>query len=185
MKPRYVPYLFCLCSKLASGQRKVFCKGGWPFSTRDIGYLVADCTGEGLKGALICKEWVPTVFLIFTISFSTLLLKFIHKFNCQYLISLDRYSATPISDERIFDAVNILLNMQNTSGGYATIEKTRGSHLLEWFNASEVSLDPVNLVHLYVCIFSFLVITCLWGKSASNWLRLCRSLERLWSTMII
>jgi lanosterol synthase len=22
-------------------------KGGWPFSTRDMGWVVADCTGEG------------------------------------------------------------------------------------------------------------------------------------------
>lgn len=54
-------------------------KGGWPFSTRDIGWVVADCTGEGLKAALICKKNV--------------------------------YTATPLSDTRLFDAVNILLLM--------------------------------------------------------------------------
>eukprot|EP00124_Ichthyophonus_hoferi_P001250 Ihof_evm17s60 gene=Ihof_evmTU17s60 len=82
-------------------------KGGWPFSTRDIGYLVADCTGEGLKGALICMN----------------------------------YSKAPIAEGRIFDAVNILINMQNPTGGYATIEKTRGTRRFEWFNASEVFGD--------------------------------------------
>ena len=61
-------------------------KGGWPFSTRDIGWVVADCTGEGLKAALICKK---------------------HK-----------YAKTPLSDERLFDAINILIEMQNDTGGY-------------------------------------------------------------------
>lgn len=48
------------------------------------------------------------------------------------------YTTNPLSDERIFDAVNILLLMQNATGGYATCEKTRGWHFMEWFNASEV-----------------------------------------------
>ena len=51
--------------------------GGWPFSTRDIGWVVADCTGEGLKAALICKK--------------------------------HGYAKHPLSDDRLFDAVNILL----------------------------------------------------------------------------
>lgn len=45
---------------------------------------------------------------------------------------------TPLSDDRLYDAVNILLLMQNATGGYATCEKTRGSHFFEYFNASEV-----------------------------------------------
>jgi squalene cyclase len=60
-------------------------KGGWPFSTRDIGWVVADCTGEGLKAALICRK--------------------------------HGYTATPLSERRLFDAVNILLLMQNDTGG--------------------------------------------------------------------
>eukprot|EP00055_Hartaetosiga_balthica_P006445 m.20203 g.20203 ORF g.20203 m.20203 type:complete len:722 (-) comp5225_c0_seq1:126-2291(-) len=81
-------------------------KGGWPFSTHEMGWVVADCTGEGLKGALICKK--------------------------------NKFTDAPLSDERLFDAVNVLLAMQNSTGGYATCEKTRGWHLFEWFNASEV-----------------------------------------------
>eukprot|EP00043_Microstomoeca_roanoka_P008241 m.79510 g.79510 ORF g.79510 m.79510 type:complete len:723 (-) comp14159_c0_seq1:213-2381(-) len=81
-------------------------KGGWPFSTRAMGWIVADCTGEGLKGALICKR--------------------------------NGFTPTPLSDERLFAAVDMLLKMQNSTGGYATCEKTRGSPLFEWFNASEV-----------------------------------------------
>jgi lanosterol synthase len=46
---------------------------------------VADCTGEGLKAALICKQ--------------------------------HSYTKTPLSDERLYDAVDIMLRMQNTTGG--------------------------------------------------------------------
>ncbi len=49
------------------------------------------------------------------------------------------YAAAPLSDDRLYDAVNILLLMQNATGGYATCEKTRGSHFFEYFNASEVT----------------------------------------------
>lgn len=30
--------------------------GGWPFSTRAMGWIVADCTAEGLKAALLCVK---------------------------------------------------------------------------------------------------------------------------------
>ncbi|KAL4892017.1 terpenoid cyclases/protein prenyltransferase alpha-alpha toroid [Aspergillus ambiguus] len=31
-------------------------KGGWPFSTRDNGYIVSDCTAEALKSVLLLQE---------------------------------------------------------------------------------------------------------------------------------
>lgn len=31
-------------------------KGGWPFSTRDNGYVVSDCAAEGLKAVLMLQE---------------------------------------------------------------------------------------------------------------------------------
>ena len=37
-----------------------------------------------------------------------------------------------------FVFVCTMSRMQNTTGGYATCEKTRGSKMFEWFNASEV-----------------------------------------------
>ena len=43
-----------------------------------------------------------------------------------------------ISDRRIFDAIDVLLTMQNRSGGFSSYEPTRGSELLEWLNAAEV-----------------------------------------------
>jgi len=43
-----------------------------------------------------------------------------------------------ISDDRLRDAVDVLLTMQNKSGGCASYEPTRGSEYLEWLNAAEV-----------------------------------------------
>jgi lanosterol synthase len=43
-----------------------------------------------------------------------------------------------ISDDRLHDAIDTLLTMQNSTGGFASYEPTRGSELLEWLNAAEV-----------------------------------------------
>jgi len=43
-----------------------------------------------------------------------------------------------ISDSRLFDAVNVILSFQNTDGGWATYENTRGSPHLELLNPSDV-----------------------------------------------
>ncbi|RMZ81528.1 hypothetical protein DV737_g2446, partial [Chaetothyriales sp. CBS 132003] len=47
--------------------------------------------------------------------------------------------APVISEDRLNDAVDVLLGMQNKhSGGFASYEPQRGSELLEWLNAAEV-----------------------------------------------
>ncbi|CAL8584248.1 Lanosterol synthase (Oxidosqualene--lanosterol cyclase) [Xanthoria parietina] len=43
-----------------------------------------------------------------------------------------------VSDERIKDAIDTLLTMQNPSGGFASYEAIRGSQYLEYLNAAEV-----------------------------------------------
>lgn len=43
-----------------------------------------------------------------------------------------------VSDERIRDAIDTLLTMQNTSGGFASYEPQRGSEYMEYLNAAEV-----------------------------------------------
>ncbi|KAL9594982.1 MAG: hypothetical protein Q9219_006710, partial [cf. Caloplaca sp. 3 TL-2023] len=43
-----------------------------------------------------------------------------------------------LSDERLKDAVDTLLTMQNRSGGFASYEPTRGSQYMEYLNAAEV-----------------------------------------------
>ena len=45
---------------------------------------------------------------------------------------------TLVSNDRIHDAIDTLLTMQNASGGFASYEPTRGSQYLEYLNAAEV-----------------------------------------------
>ena len=82
-------------------------KGAWPFSTRNQGYTVSDCTSEGLRAVLMLQN--------------------MHGYK------------PLVSDERIRDAVDVLLTMQNKhTGGFSSYEVQRGSELLEWLNAAEV-----------------------------------------------
>lgn len=36
-------------------------QGGFPFSTRDCGWIVADCTAEGLKAVMLLQEKCPFI----------------------------------------------------------------------------------------------------------------------------
>lgn len=56
------------------------------------------------------------------------------------VILLQRLPGFPklVSDERIKDAIDTLLTMQNPSGGFASYEPIRGSQYLEYLNAAEV-----------------------------------------------
>ena len=92
-------------------------KGGWPFSTSAHGWPITDCTSEGLKAALCIrglsciKEGIQTGEL------------------------------EQIDSERLYDACNVLLEMQNDEGGFATYENTRGFGWFEYLNPSEVFGD--------------------------------------------
>ncbi|WFD32203.1 lanosterol synthase [Malassezia sp. CBS 17886] len=83
-------------------------KGAWPFSTREQGYTVSDCTAEGLKGVLMLQEDARTGL------------------------------GHPISRARMHDSVDLLLSMQNPGGGYASYETINGPALTEWLNPAEV-----------------------------------------------
>nr|XP_036879554.1 lanosterol synthase [Manis javanica] len=54
-----------------------------------------------------------------------------------------------IPRERLFDAVDVLLSMRNPDGGFATYETTRGGHLLELLNPSEV-FGSIMIDYTYV-----------------------------------
>ncbi|MEQ2206681.1 hypothetical protein XENOCAPTIV_001617 [Xenoophorus captivus] len=92
--------------------------GGFPFSTRDCGWIVADCTAEGLKSVMLLQELCPSI-------------------------------RQPITSERLYDAVNVLLSMKNRDGGFATYETKRGGRLLELLNPSEVFGD-IMIDYTYV-----------------------------------
>ncbi|GAV02159.1 hypothetical protein RvY_12758 [Ramazzottius varieornatus] len=95
-------------------------KGGWPFSTLDCGWIVADCTAEALKSVLYLQKLRPLDMMI-----------------------------TALSPRRMQDAVDLLLAMKNEDGGFATYERKRGGRLLELLNPSEVFGD-IMIDYTYV-----------------------------------
>ena len=86
-------------------------KGGWPFSTSAHGWPISDCTAEGLKSVLALRSLACVG------------------------------ECAPIGDERLCDAADVVLALQNADGGYATYENTRGYGWYEWLNPSEVFGD--------------------------------------------
>ncbi|KAK2465673.1 hypothetical protein APHAL10511_002217 [Amanita phalloides] len=82
-------------------------KGAWGFSTKEQGYAVSDCTGEGLKAVMYL----------------------------QYHLS---YTPKLVSDQRMYDAVDLMLSLQNKCGGFASYELIRGPKWLETLNPAEV-----------------------------------------------
>ncbi|XAR54256.1 Cycloartenol synthase [Bertholletia excelsa] len=88
-------------------------KGAWPFSTGDHGWPISDCTAEGLKAALLLSE-LPSEIV-----------------------------GEPLDAKRLYDAVNVMLSLQNTDGGFATYELTRSYSWLELINPAETFGDIV------------------------------------------
>ncbi|EGW33292.1 oxidosqualene cyclase [Spathaspora passalidarum NRRL Y-27907] len=88
-------------------------KGAWPFSTKEQGYTVSDCTAEAMKAIIMVKNHS---------AFSD-----IHD---------------EITDEKLYDAVEVLLNIQNTEsyefGSFSAYEKIRSTLLLEKLNPAQV-----------------------------------------------
>ncbi|KAF3592646.1 hypothetical protein DY000_02022862, partial [Brassica cretica] len=88
-------------------------KGAWPFSTADHGWPISDCTAEGLKATLLLSK-VPKEIV-----------------------------GEPLDTNRLYDAVNVLISLQNADGGVATYELTRSYPWLELINPSETFGDIV------------------------------------------
>lgn len=92
-------------------------KGGWPFSTSAHGWPISDCTGEGLKATLCLLQ------------------------SKDVQQGIEDGSLRGISEERLQQAVHILLTYQNEDGGWATYENNRGWGWYEQLNPSEVFGD--------------------------------------------
>ncbi|KAF8020214.1 hypothetical protein BT93_G0805 [Corymbia citriodora subsp. variegata] len=88
-------------------------KGGWPFSTPEHGWIISDCTAEALKAALFLSEMQPSIV------------------------------GNAIAVDQLYDAVNVILSLQNQNGGFATYEQTRSYPWLEMINPSETFGDIV------------------------------------------
>ncbi|KAL8561846.1 hypothetical protein ACOMHN_046971 [Nucella lapillus] len=95
-------------------------KDGFPFSTRDCGWVVADCTAEGLKALLGLQD-------------DTAMLP----------------PASHVPTHRLQGAVDLLLAMRCDDGGWATYEDKRGGYMLELLNPSEVFGD-IMIDYTYV-----------------------------------
>jgi squalene/oxidosqualene cyclase-like protein len=87
--------------------------GGWPFSTRDHGWPISDCTAEGIKAALLLEE------------------------------RLQGRGLRMVPRERIEQAVRIILDLQNShkDHGWASYELNRGYDWYELFNPAQVFGD--------------------------------------------
>lgn len=88
-------------------------KGAWPFSTADHGWPISDCTAEGLKAVLLLSQ-IPSEAV-----------------------------GKSLDVKRLYDAVNVILSLQNSDGGFATYELTRSFQWLELINPAETFGDIV------------------------------------------
>ncbi|KAL5542923.1 hypothetical protein UlMin_010633 [Ulmus minor] len=86
-------------------------KGGWTFSTPDNGWPVSDCTAEALKAALLLSNLPSDI------------------------------AGEAIPTDQLYDAVNMLLSLQNSNGGFASYELTRSYAWLEMINPAETFGD--------------------------------------------
>uniref|UniRef100_A0A383VVZ0 Squalene cyclase C-terminal domain-containing protein n=1 Tax=Tetradesmus obliquus TaxID=3088 RepID=A0A383VVZ0_TETOB len=89
-------------------------RGAWPFSSRDHGWPISDCTGEGFKAALGLAA-----------------------------LQQPGLVGEGISRERLEAAVRVILSYQNSDGGMATYENTRSFHWLEILNPAETFGDII------------------------------------------
>jgi cycloartenol synthase len=133
-------------------------QGGWPFSTSAHGWPISDCTGEGLKGVLALAK------------------------NCQAVKDgIQAGTLRAIGPNRLEDAVNVLLTMQNEDGGWATYENNRGFGFYEQLNPSEVFGD-IMIDYSYVeCSMASMTALAEFKKAFPNHARkqeICESLQR-------
>ncbi|XP_075502123.1 cycloartenol synthase-like isoform X1 [Primulina tabacum] len=95
-------------------------KGGWGFSTADNGWQVSDCTAAGLEQAAILLSQLPS-----------------------------EIAGQAIDPNKLYDAVDLILSLQNHNGGFASYELTRSYSWLEMINPAETFGDII-IDHQYV-----------------------------------
>ncbi|GFS36488.1 cycloartenol synthase 1 [Actinidia rufa] len=88
-------------------------KGAWTFSMQDHGWQVSDCTSEGLKCALLFSQ-MPTELV-----------------------------GAKMEPVQLYNAVNVILSLQSTNGGFPAWEPQRAFRWLEKFNPTEFFEDVV------------------------------------------
>ncbi|XVE78775.1 hypothetical protein DITRI_Ditri14bG0005000 [Diplodiscus trichospermus] len=109
-------------------------KGSWTFSTQDHGWQVSDCTGEGLKCALLFSQ-----------------------------MSNDLVGEK-METERFYDAVNVILSLQSSNGGFPAWEPQRAYGWLEKFNPTEFFEDTLIEREYVECTSSAIQALALFRK---------------------
>ncbi|KAL9649431.1 hypothetical protein ABK040_016213 [Willaertia magna] len=94
-------------------------KGGWPFSTRDHGWPISDCTAEGMKAVLTTHEILSL-----------------------YNKDTSILNTEVVNEERLTNAVRVILSMYNGgvwgNGGWATYELQRTHSWIELINPASL-----------------------------------------------
>ncbi|KAG6625549.1 lupeol synthase-like isoform X1 [Carya illinoinensis] len=96
-------------------------KGSWTLATQDYGWQVSDVTAEGLKATLMLSQ-LPADLV-----------------------------GEKMETERFYDAVNVVLSLQNGNGGFSAWEPVKASPWMQKFNPTEVYED---------CLFEKEYIEC-------------------------
>jgi lanosterol synthase len=120
-------------------------RGGFPFSTKDCGWIVADCTADGLMAVLALQDACDFLSqeisdnrlyqAVDVVSCLSLLPTMVLKHFCTQLLSMH----------------NLLYSYSWVGMGYATYETKRGGKMLELLNPSEVFGEQKSHIFL-VCI---------------------------------
>nr|DAD38743.1 TPA_asm: hypothetical protein HUJ06_013065 [Nelumbo nucifera] len=109
-------------------------KGGWTFSTADHGWQVSDCTSEGLKVCLLFSQISSEIV------------------------------GEQLEIERMYDAVDVILSLQSSNGGFPAWEPQRAFRWLELFNPTEFFEDTLIETEYVECTSSVIQALALFKK---------------------
>lgn len=107
-------------------------RGGWPFSTREQGYIISDTTAEALRAVLHLQRLLPD-----------------HR---------------RISLARLQLAVDALLAMESSGGGFGAYEQVRASEYLEMFNMTDAYESCMTEVRYPECTGSVVMALVEFGQ---------------------
>nr|XP_029122909.1 cycloartenol Synthase [Elaeis guineensis] len=99
-------------------------KGSWPFSMGDQGWMVSDTTAEALLALLLLSQISPELV------------------------------GDPMDVRRLYDAVDILLYLQDKSGAYGSFERIRTSPWLQIMNPDENVANCIVEIQYVECTAS-------------------------------
>ena len=112
-------------------------KGGWPFSTSDHGWPIADCTAEGLKATLLIDALCASGQADVGSSVAA-----------READGRGTLRSGALAPRRLCDAVDVILALRNPDGGWATYEETRGGAWYELLNPIE-SFGDIMIDYTY------------------------------------